>query len=1012
VYIAREIAGGLAAAHERGLIHRDVKPANVFPCRMGTAARPSDSMPDPSDSQESVESADTVLLERDSAAGTGKSAHPTGSVKLMDFGLARTVEPTSFQTQAGTVLGTPHYMAPEQIEGRDVDPRADLFSLGCVLYRMTTGRLPFDGPSHMAVFVAVTRDTPPNVRHLNPAVPPALAELIEQLLEKQPDRRPQSAAEVAQRLGAICSGSPHRSTHDSVTPPVSSDPVVAADFSATILIQRSKFGKGAVAVGAMTLLALLIAVVAWKWPDNRAGDAGSANSSNGSDRERGPISNTSATPQDLTKPLWQPGPNDIDLHGLVAYPASLPGVRRWQIETIQPRGQLGDLQWSPDGKWLAMADSRQLRIYEFADGELTLNQLWSAREVIASLSWSPDSERIAASSDSRSARPNSLQVWNVPQRSVEQAAPLPGYFSTRISWSPDGNWLAVVGPVGGAPGKLRLYRMPDLELQSEWESSFKNLRCVCWTPDSSTIAIGGEFDPSVELWKLDGAASRHQVFPDGGVTTVSWSPDGKWLAAGGSAKVYTGGVQLLSPTGEMGSASQRFHGHAMSLSWSPGSSQLAVGGVGVWLWENLQEPQCRPLTPWNNNSWFLVAWHREGRFAALGQTHSTRLWLYDTTDPAKPPRPVIDSHPFVGNLSITRSDGRLAFGASDLSVRAQQADGTFRVVIQHRLTGAWRLDPPFDRFNFDDVPFVAWTASGRTLASQLSARDSSLRVWDAQQPESPARSIPVGQFDHRRMVARGENLVRGFGGLHELDLATGDIKQRWPFTPGDYFTISPDGELAAIHRGQGKVTILRLADSSEVTTIESPGAIQQPFSWSKDGRLLAISVANWIDMWNTRSWERIWRTPSHYYPHPAIAPDGRAVLATDGIHDIETGELIHTFSHPSENYDGGAWYPDSQHLATGMDTFVAIRSATDASIDRTVIPLRPDHTLVFDAAGNLEQGDLYLLDRDCICIVERDDGSRDLLRPSEFLKRIGLTAWPTTTQPRKPQRPETATGPR
>ena len=180
IHIAREIASGLAAAHEQGLIHRDIKPTNVFLCR------------------ESEPEAVTHGSPTD-------SRQPAAAVRvmLMDFGLARMEGQSSWQTQAGTVLGTPHYIAPEQIDGAEVDGRADLFSLGCVLFRMCTATLPFIGQNPMSVLVAVTHDVPPSVTELNPQVPLALAELIGCLLSKDRELRPQTAGEVREQLEAI-----------------------------------------------------------------------------------------------------------------------------------------------------------------------------------------------------------------------------------------------------------------------------------------------------------------------------------------------------------------------------------------------------------------------------------------------------------------------------------------------------------------------------------------------------------------------------------------------------------------------------------------------------------------------------------------------------------------------------------------------------------------------------------------------------------------------------------------
>jgi hypothetical protein len=161
--IGREIAEGLAAAHEKGLIHRDIKPANVW-----------------------------LEVGRD-------------RVKLLDFGLARALGGSGL-TQTGAVLGTPEYMAPEQARGGVVDARADLFSLGCVLYRTATGQPPFRGKDTLAVLSALALDEPRPPRELNPEVPPALSDLVMALLAKRPEDRPPSAQAVSAALAMIPAG--------------------------------------------------------------------------------------------------------------------------------------------------------------------------------------------------------------------------------------------------------------------------------------------------------------------------------------------------------------------------------------------------------------------------------------------------------------------------------------------------------------------------------------------------------------------------------------------------------------------------------------------------------------------------------------------------------------------------------------------------------------------------------------------------------------------------------------
>jgi serine/threonine protein kinase len=154
--IGAQAAAGLAAAHAQGLVHRDVKPANI------------------------------LLDEND-------------NVRLTDFGLARAVDDTSL-TQTGVIAGTPQYMAPEQARGAPLDHRADLFSLGSVLYAMCTGRPPFRGPSTVAVLKRVCEEEARDVRDHNPEIPDWLAEIIDKLHAKKPRNRFRSADEVARLL--------------------------------------------------------------------------------------------------------------------------------------------------------------------------------------------------------------------------------------------------------------------------------------------------------------------------------------------------------------------------------------------------------------------------------------------------------------------------------------------------------------------------------------------------------------------------------------------------------------------------------------------------------------------------------------------------------------------------------------------------------------------------------------------------------------------------------------------
>ena len=157
-----ETAEGLAAAHKLGLVHRDIKPDNIF------------------------------------------LVGPTRQVKIIDFGLARdAAEDGAKLTVDGAVVGTPAYMSPERISEQEIDARGDVFGLGVILYELLSNRLPFEGKSMVSVLASISRGEPLQLRDVAPDVPEAVCRLVMRMIAHDKKDRPKNAADVADELAAL-----------------------------------------------------------------------------------------------------------------------------------------------------------------------------------------------------------------------------------------------------------------------------------------------------------------------------------------------------------------------------------------------------------------------------------------------------------------------------------------------------------------------------------------------------------------------------------------------------------------------------------------------------------------------------------------------------------------------------------------------------------------------------------------------------------------------------------------
>jgi len=216
ILIIKQVCEGLSEAHKLGVVHRDLKPGNI-------------------------------MIDRE------------GKVRIMDFGIARSLKEKGL-TDAGVMIGTPEYMSPEQVEGKEVDPRSDIYSLGIILYEMITGRVPFEGDTPFSIGIKHKSETPKDPRELNSQIPEDLSHIILKCLEKDKEKRYQSAQELHSELEKIEKGIP---TSEKIIP--KKKPLTSRELTVTFGMKKVLLP---VLVVLLVITAGLIIWSPWKKPES------------------------------------------------------------------------------------------------------------------------------------------------------------------------------------------------------------------------------------------------------------------------------------------------------------------------------------------------------------------------------------------------------------------------------------------------------------------------------------------------------------------------------------------------------------------------------------------------------------------------------------------------------------------------------------------------------------------------------------------------------------------------